>query len=79
MSQSKDDRAKQFAKRKRTLLPEKGQGSDAETDFTMNIVSTLLEAVYEMLMCVARPLWALVTYVCYEAWVEKKTPPPKKK
>lgn len=73
-----DDRASQFARRKRTLLPEKGQGSnEPETEFIMNSTSTLLEALYEMTMCVARPLCGLVRYVLVDAWVEpwKKEPP----
>lgn len=63
--------------RKRSLLPDKGKGSDdPAVDFMMNGASTVLECAYEACACVARPLWALLCYVCYEAWLEE--PAPKK-
>ena len=79
MSKPNKNRASQFAQRKRTLLPEKGQGSrEPETEFIMNSVSTLLEAMYEMCMCVARPVYGLLHYLIVDIHVEpRKNESPK--
>lgn len=55
------------------FLPGPGQASDDKgEDFLVQCFAVILEAVWNMVVMVARPLWALVVFLCYEAWVDKK-------
>lgn len=57
------------ARKKNTFLPNRGQASDSEADnFVVNCFVEILRALWLMIMCVAIPAWALVRFVCWDAW-----------
>jgi len=59
-----------------TFLPQRGQGAEDEgADWIVGCIVVLLEGACGLVMAIARPLWDLVRFVCWDAW---RTEPKRK-